>query len=263
MGEQRARDSGFFYHLDELRELTGYTPTRLNEISKRYKNRCGANGRRKRVFYLAKEKICNDEFSSWLLSHRFRGMLVTTRPAGTLTLKQAVRAGLSYDVLRRHIQRGDLEAYIHRGRYLVERGAVQALSERYAPAPNNWLAVVTLIELSGRARQSVYAWVERQSETRTFMHPKRAQSARYLPVSDALLYLSQILGNTHRAIKRLAQSAPCYVRSLSKSMVAGHFNTREAKLQNLTFDTPLISNTLFSPPLNASQLGHGLLELRT
>lgn len=263
MGEQRARDSGFFYHLDELRELTGYTPARLNEISRRYKNRCGANGKRKRVFYLAKEKICNDEFSSWLLSHRFRGMLITARPAGTLTLKQAVRVGLSYDVLRRHLQRGDLEAYVHRGRYLVERGAVQALSERYAPAPNNWLPVVTLIDLSGRARQSVYAWVARQSDPRTFMHPKRAQPARYLPIKDALLYLSQSLGSTHRAIKRLAQAAPHCVRSLSKSVVAGHFNTHEAKLEHPTHDLILIPSAPFLPPLNLSQPGHGLLELRT
>ena len=260
MGEQRARDSGFFYHLDELRELTGYTPARLNEISRRYKNRCGANGKRKRVFYLAEQKICNDEFSSWLLGGRFLGMLVTTRPAGMLTLKQAVRTGLSYDVLRRRIARGDLEAYVHRGRYLVEHGGVQVLSERYAPAPNNWLPVVTLIDLSGRARQSVYAWTQRQSETRTFIHPRRAQPARYLPVSDALLYLSQIFGSTHRAIKRLAQSAPRYVRSLSKSVVMDYVDTER---QVLTFATPFKSGVPVSPSLNASQPGHGLLHLRT
>ena len=79
MGEQRARDSEFFYRLDELCELTGYAPKRLNEIAKRYKNRRSTNGRRRRVFYLASEQICNDEFSTWLLEGRFRGALVLER----------------------------------------------------------------------------------------------------------------------------------------------------------------------------------------
>ena len=118
MGEQRTRDAEFFYRLNELRELTGYAPKRLNEIAKRYKNRRDSDGRRKRVFYLADEQICNDAFSAWLLEGRFRGALVPERPQGTVTLKQAEREGVSYHALRRRIHGGELEAYVSQGSLL-------------------------------------------------------------------------------------------------------------------------------------------------
>ena len=261
MGEQRTRDAEFFYRLNELRELTGYAPKRLNEIAKRYKNRRGPDGRRKRVFYLADEQICNDEFSAWLLGGRFRGALVPERPKGTVTLKQAEREGVSYHALQRRIHGGELEAYVSRGRYYVERAAVETLGERFAPAPANWLPIVCLTTLAGRTRQSVYAWVKRQSEVRTFVHPKRAQPAQYLPVQDALDYLSKALGSAHRAIKLLARHTPKYVRSLSKSVVENLFGA-PSKLHELEAPevTPLTGEA--QPPLNPSQLGHELLLLR-
>ena len=77
--------------------------------------------------------------------------------------------------------------------------------------------------LAGRARQSVYAWVKRQSEIRTFVHPKRAQPAQHLPVQDALDYLSQAFGSAYLAIKMLTRHAPKYVRSLTKSVVENLF----------------------------------------
>ena len=262
MGEQRTRDAEFFYRLNELRELTGYAPKRLNEIAKRYKNRRGTDGRRKRVFYLADEQICNDEFSAWLLEGRFCGSLVPERPKGTVTLKQAERMGTSYHSLQRRIHAGKLEAYVSRGRYYVERVAVETLGERFTPAPANWLPVVCLTTLAGRARQSVYAWVKRQSEVRTFFHPQRAQPAQHLPVQDALDYLSKALGSAHLAIKMLARHAPKYVRSLSKSVVENLFGT-PSELHG--FETPQITpiTGLAQPPLNPSQLGHELLSLRT
>ncbi len=264
MGEQRARDSEFFYRLDELRELTGYAPKRLNEIAKRYKNRRCTNGRRRRVFYLANERICNDEFSTWLLEGRFRGALVPERPKGTVTLKQAERGGISYHSLQRRIHAGDLEAYVSRGRYYVERVAVEALGERLAPAPANWLPVVCLTTLAGRTRQSVYAWVKRQSEVRTFVHPKRAQPAQHLPVQDALDYLSSALGSAHAAIKLLARHAPKYFRSLTKGAVEDLFGASEhAELRQLEALEVAFSTREVLPPLNPSQLGHELLPLRT
>lgn len=264
MGEQRARDSEFFYRLSELRGLTGYAPKRLNEIAKRYKNRRGTDGRRKRVFYLADEQICNDEFSTWLLEGRFCGVVVSERPRGAVTLKQAECEGVSYSSLRRRIHAGDLEAYVSRGRYYVERVAVEALGERFVPAPANWLPVVCLTTLAGRTRQSVYAWVKRQSEVRTFIHPKRAQAAQHLPIQDALDYLSKALGSAHAAIKMLAHHAPKYFRSLTKQVVEDLFGVSEyaglLKLETLkvTFSTREVV-----PPLNPSQLGHELLPLRT
>lgn len=262
MGEQRTRDAEFFYRLNELRELTGYAPKRLNEIAKRYKNRRNSDGRRKRVFYLADEQICNDAFSAWLLEGRFRGALVPERPQGTVTLKQAEREGVSYHALQRRIHGGELEAYVSQGRYYVERAAVETLGERFAPAPANWLPVVYLTTLAGRARQSVYAWVRRQSEVRTFVHPKRAQPAQYLPIQDALDYLSKALGSAYRAIKMLARYAPKYARSLSKSVVENLFST-PSELYEL--ETPQVTSLTgeAQPPLNPSQLGHGLLSLRT
>lgn len=264
MGEQRAHDSEFFYRLSELRELTGYAPKRLNEIAKRYKNRRGTDGRRKRVFYLADERICNDAFSAWLLEGRFRGALVPERPKGTVTLKQAEREGISYASLRRRIHAGELEAYVSRGRYYVERMAVEALGERLTPAPANWLPVVCLTTLAGRTRQSVYAWVNRQSETRTFVHQKRAQPAQHLPVQDALDYLSKALGSAHSAIKMLARHAPKYVRSLTKGAVENLFGVGEhaERLQLETLEVAFLALKI-QPPLNPSQLGHELLPLRT
>lgn len=264
MGEQRARDSEFFYRLSELRELTGYAPKRLNEITKRYKNRRGTDGRRKRVFYLADEQICNDEFSDWLLEGRFRGALVPERPKGTVTLKQAEREGISYGSLQRRIHAGELEAYVSRGRYYVERVAVEALGERFVPAPANWLPVVCLTTLAGRTRQSVYAWVKRQSEVRTFVHPKRAQPAQHLPVRDALDYLSHALGSAHSAIKMLARHAPKYVRSLTKQAVKNLFGVSDhAGLLKLEPLEVALSTAEVLPPLNPSHLGHELLPLRT
>jgi len=264
MGEQRARDSGFFYHLNELGELTGYAPKRLNEIARRYKNRCGSDGRRKRVFYLADEQICNDEFSTWLLEGRFRGPLVPERPEGTVTLKQAEREGVSYHSLQRRIHAGELEAYVSRGRYYIERIAVEILGERFAPAPANYLPIICLTTLSGRARQSVYAWVKRQSEVRTFVHPKRAQPAQHLPVKDALDYLSRALGSTHQAIKMLAQHAPRYFRSLTKKVVENLFGVGEdTELLELEKLVVTFLTREARPPLNPSQLGHELLSLGT
>ena len=264
MGEQRARDSEFFYRLDELCELTGYAPKRLNEMAKRYKNRRSTNGRRKRVFYLADEQICNDEFSAWLLEGRFRGALVSERPRGTVTLKQAECEGVSYASLRRRIHAGELEAYVSRGRYYVERVAVVALGERFVPAPANWFPVTCLTTLAGRTRQSVYAWVKRQSEVRMFVHPKRAQPAQHLPVRDALDYLSKALGSAHLAIKMLARYAPKYVRSLTKGAVENLFGIGEhaERLQLEPLEVTLsVAEVL--PPLNPSHLGHELLPLRT
>ncbi len=265
MGEQRERDSEFFYRLNELRELTGYAPKRLNEITKRYKNRRDTNGRRKRVFYLADEQICNDEFSVWLLEGRFRGSLVPERPRGAVTLKQAERDGVSYHSLQRLIQIGELEAYVCRGRYYIERIAVQTLGERFSSAPSNWLPVTCLTTLSGRARQSVYAWVKRQSEIRTFVHPKRAQPAQHLPVQDALEYLSKALGSAHLAIKMLAQHAPRYFRSLTKTVVENLFGVgKHTELIELeTLEVTFITGDAQPPLLNPSQLGQGLLSLRT
>lgn len=262
MGEQRARDAEFFYRLNELRELTGYAPKRLNEIVKRYKNRRGPDGRRKRVFYLADDQICNDEFATWLLDGRFHGTLVSERPRGAVTLKQAEREGLSYHSLQRRIHAGELEAYVSRGRYYIERVAVETLGERIAPAPTNWLPIVILTMLSGRTRQSVYAWVKRQSEIRTFVHPKRAQPAQYLPVQDALDYLSKALGSAHLAVKMLARHAPKYVRSLTKSVVENLFSTHSELDELETLDITLITGEV-QLPLNPSQLGHELLSLRT
>ena len=264
MGEQRARDSEFFYRLDELRELTGYAPKRLNEIAKRYKSRRSTDGRKKRVFYLADEQICNDEFSAWLLENRFRGALVPERPQGAVTLKQAEREGVSYSSLQRRIHAGELEAYVSQGRYYVERAAVEDLGGRFVPAPANWLPVACLSTLAGRARQSVYAWVKRQSEVRTFVHPKRAQAAQHLPVQDALDYLSKTLGSAHSAIKMLARHVPKYVRSLTKRVVANLFGVSE-NAELLEFE-PLEGTLMLGEalsPLNPSQLGHELLPLRT
>lgn len=264
MGEQRARDSEFFYRLNELRELTGYPPKRLNEITKRYKNRRGPDGRRKRVFYLADEQICNDEFSAWLLEGRFCGSLVPERPNGTLTLKQAEREGVSYHSLQRRIHAGELEAYVFRGRYYIERVAVETLGEYIAPAPTNWLPIMLLTALSGRARQSVYAWVKRRSEVRTFVHPKRAQAAQHLPIQDALEYLSKALGSAHQAIKMLAQHAPKYFRSLTKKVVENLFGVSEhTELYELeTLEITLLIGEA-QPLLNRSRLGHELLSIRT
>jgi hypothetical protein len=264
MGEQRARDAEFFYRLNELRELTGYVPKRLNEIAKRYKNRRSPDGKRKRVFYLADEQICNDEFSGWLLEGRFRGSLVPERPNGTVTLKQAEQQGVSYHSLQRRIHAGELEAYVSRGRYYVERVAVQALGERFAPAPANWLPVVCLTTLAGRARQSVYAWVKRQSEIRTFFHPTRAQPAQHLPVRDAIAYLSQALGSAHLAIKMLSRHAPRYFRSLTKTRLENLFGVGKhpelLELEKLKFTSLTEEAQLL---LNAPRLGHELLSIRT
>ena len=262
MGEQRTRDAEFFYRLNELRELTGYAPKRLNEIAKRYKNRRSSDGRRKRVFYLADEQICNDEFSAWLLEGRFCGALVPERPKGTVTLKQAEREGVSYHALQRRIHAGELETYVSRGRYYVDRAAVETLGERFAPAPANWLPVVYLTMLAGRARQSVYAWVKRQSEIRTFVHPKRAQPAQYLPVQDALDYLSKALGSAHLAVKLLARHSSKYLRSLTKRMVGNLFDTPSELYELRTPQITLLTGEA-QLPLNPSQLGHELLLLRT
>lgn len=264
MGEQRGRDSEFFYRLNELRKLTGYAPKRLNEITKRYKNRRGPDGKRKRVFYLADEQICNDEFSVWLLEGRFRGSLVPERPKGTVTLKQAEREGISYHALQRRIHAGELEAYVSRGRYYIERLAVETLGERISPAPTNWLPIMCLTTLAGRARQSVYAWVKRQSEVRTFVHPKRAQAAQHLPVKDALDYLSKALGSAHLAIKMLAQHAPRYFRSLTKTVVENLFGVgKHTELLELETLVVTFITGKAQLPLNPSQLGHELLSLRT
>ncbi len=265
MGEKRERDSEFFYRLNELRELTGYAPKRLNEITKRYKNRRSPDGRRKRVFYLADEQICNDEFSAWLLEGRFRGSLVPERPKGTVTLKQAERQGISYHSLQRRIHAGELEAYVSKGRYYIERIAVESLGERIAPAPANWLPVTCLTTLAGRARQSVYAWVKRQSEVRTFVHPKRAQAAQHLPVQDALDYLSKALGSTHLALKMLAQHVPKYFRSLTKKVVENLFGVSEhSELDELEIlEVTFMTEEAEPPPLNPPRLGQELLSLRT
>ncbi len=264
MGDQRERDLEFFHPLGELRELTGYTPRRLNEITKRYINRPRPDGKKRRVFYQKAKEICNDEFSEWLLIGRFYGEFVTARPEGTVTLKQAQCPGLSYDALRHRIRRGELGAYIHRGRYLVERVVTQALGERYDRAPDNWVPIVTLKELSGRARQSVYAWVGRKSKTRTFAHPNRAQPARHLPLHDAFDYLSHVLGSARYALKLLAQSAPKYFRSLGKTVVKNLFpRANLQRAEHLTLDVTFIPGVSLPLPLNPSQLGHGLLQLRT
>ena len=146
---------------------------------------------------------------------------------------------------------------MYRGRYLVDRDVTQALGERYDRAPESWLPVVTLTELAGRARQSVYAWVGRQSRTQTFIHPKRAQPAQHLPVQDALDYLSYVLGSAHHAIKLLARYTN-YFRSLGTTVV----ETLHPK-DTCTLDITFVPGITHPPPLNPSHLGHGLLSLRT
>ena len=265
MGEQRERDAGNFCHLDELRELTGYTPKRLGEITRRYRRRCDKFGRKRRVFYLADKGIVNDEFTAWLLENRFRAPLVAARPAGTITLKKTEQRGVSYNSVRRLIKDGALEAFVFRGRYYVEKTAVEALTASFTQAPANWLPVVCLTSLAGRTRQAVYGWVKRRNaETRMFLHPKRAHAAQHLCVQDALGYLIQALGSAHAAIRALKQYAPKYFRALSKKQIE-LFSTNQADegIDAATLEVMLITGEVQPPPLNPTYVGHGLLQLGT
>lgn len=262
MGEQRERDADNFCHLDELRELTGYTPKRLGEITRRYRRRCDKFGRKRRVFYLADRGIVNDEFTAWLLEHRFRAPLVQARPAATITLKQTEQHGVSYNSVRRLIKNGELEAFVCRGRYYVEKAAVKALAANFTQAPANWLPVVCLTSLAGRTRQAVYGWVKRRkAETRMFVHPKRAHAAQHLCIQDALGYLIKALGSAHEAIRALKQHAPRYFRALSKKQI-DLFSTDYADEGNdaTTLEVTLITGEVQPPPLNPTYVGHGLLQ---
>lgn len=267
MGEQRERDSKFFYHLDELRELTGYTRKRLNEITKRYRKRRNAEGKKQRAMYLEEAQITNDKFSNWLLDERFYAPLTHERPHGAVMLKKAgvVQEGLSYDCARRFVRIGKLEACVYRGCYYIKRTVLEELGKsRCTQAPANWLPMVHLTILSGRTRQAVWEWVKRRSQTRTFVHPKRAQPAQYLPVQDALDYLARALGSTHAAINLLRRHAHKYFRALSKRTVELFSTAKPAEqLEPMTLELTFTTGESQPPPLNPSRLGHELLSLRT
>ncbi len=262
----RWEDASFFFHLDELRDLTGYSAKRLNEIVRRYRERPAPNGKERRCFYLKEAKIANDEFAGWLLAGRFYAAFTPVRPRDMITLKQATKEGLSYAGLRRRVQAGSLEACVYRGRYYVERTGAHALSEtfRLARAPADWFPVICLTKLSGRTRQAVYAWVGRRSHTRLFVHPGRSQLAQYIPVRDALDYLAGVFGKSHKVIKLLAQHARKYFRSLSKTTIDLFLveKSRE-QLDPETLDVTFNTLKAQPPPFNPSQLGHELLSLRT
>ena len=263
MGEQRERDAAFFYTVPELREMTGYTPKRLNEIISRYTKRVDANGRKRRSLYLAEKQIANDKFSRWLLYERYRAPRTQERPYGAITWKRAGSLnGFSYNSVRQLIRTGQLDACVYRGLYYVDRVKLEELrASRCAEAPNHWVSVVAITVLAGRTRQAVWDWINRRRlETRMFIHPKRAQLAQHLPVRDALDYLTCALGSAHAAIRKLKDCASRYFRALSKRSV--ELFDEIPHEPKTTLDITFIARTQLLP-LNSPPIGHDLLGLRT
>jgi hypothetical protein len=272
MGSRRAQDAEFFYDSAELCEMTGYTPKRLNEIVRRYRGRLGPDGRAQRCYFLKEKGIFNDDFSDWLLETRFGAPIEVEQPADAVSLQEVVgrgrEYGLSYEVLRNLVRSRKLRAWVYLGRYYIGREEAGVLLERYryAQAPDDWFPVVALVGLCrpSCSRQAIYGWVKRRSGTKAFVHPGRSQLAQFMPIGDALAYLSRALGSAHKAVSVLARHAPKYFRRLRKTVV-DPFGVEE---RPEPFDSDAQGGVVTTgrsqpPPLNSSGLGHELLSLGT
>jgi hypothetical protein len=272
MGNRREQDAQFFYDMGELCEMTGYTPKRLNEIVRRYRGRLGPDGRAQRCYFLKEKGIFNDDFSDWLLETRFGAPIEIEQPEDAISLQEVAGRGrgygLSYEVLRNLARSRKLRAWVYLGRYYIGREEAGVLLERYryAQAPDDWFPVVALVSLCRPrcSRQNVYSWVKRQSRTKTFIHPGRSQFVQYMPIGDALRFLTRVLGSTHKAFFALTKHAAKYFRALRKRAV-DLFRVEEclAPLNPTTLAVIFTTGKSQPPPLNSSGLGHGLLSLRT
>ena len=272
MGNQREQDAEFFYTSEELCEMTGYTPKRLNETAKRYRQRPNADGKARRCYYLKGKGIFNDDFSDWLLETRYAAPIEVEQQDNAVSLREVADAGreygLTYKTLQNPLNLEKLRAWAFHGRYYMSREQADAVLERYryARAPDDWLPVVTLIDLcrGSCSPQAVYSWVRRQSRCKNFTHPGRSQLALFMPVLDALTYLKRVFGSTRKAFWALAKRVPKYFRGLRKPAVeltctGDPITPLDPRALDITF----ISRDARSSPLNPSQLGHELLPLRT
>lgn len=272
MGNQREQDAEFFYTSDELCEMAGYTPKRLNETVKRYRERRGADGKARRCYYLKEKGIFNDDFSDWLLETRYTVPIEIEQQENAVSLREVAdtgrKYGLTYKVLQNPLNLEKLRAWAFHGRYYISCEEADAILERYryAQAPDDWFPVVTLIDLCRGlcSPQAVYSWVRRQSKSKNFIHPGRSQLALFMPVLDALTYLTRAFGSARKAFWALTKRASKYFRSLSKTAVKLFYTgdpttPRDPRALEITF----ISRAAQPPPLNPSQLGHELLLLRT
>ena len=272
MGNQREQDAEFFYTSDELCEMTGYTPKRLNETVKRYRERLGAGGKARRCYYLKEKGIFNDDFSDWLLETRYTAPIEVEQQENAVSLREVADAGreygLTYAVLQNPLNLEKLRAWAFHGRYYISREEADAILERYryAQAPDDWFPVVTLIDLcrGSCSPQAVYSWVRRQSKCKDFIHPRRSQLARFMPVLDAITYLTRVLGSAQKAFWALTKRASEYFRRLRKTAVK-LFCTGDppTPLDPRALEIVFIDRAAQPPPLNPLQLGHELLLLRT
>jgi len=271
MGKRTLEDAEYFYSLDELSELSGYTPKRVNELAERYRKRPGPDGEARRCFYIKKERIFNAQFGDWLLEERFHAPVEVERPAGTVSLKGATHMGRAhaqtYITLWRLVRSGKLRASVNRGRYYVGREEVEALAERYQrqQAPDDWFPVTVLARLC-RTRCSpprVHNWVRRHYTTKTFLHPHRCQLVQFISISDALTYLTRALGSAHKAFFALTKHAPRYFRSLRKRTVDLFRTVQPEERTPETLDVVFSTRGHQPLPVNSSGPGHGLLSLRT
>ena len=116
------------------------------------------------------------------------------RPEGWLSVKALLEQGLGKRKLYERIHSGTIEAAYVGNTLYIEPEAADRLIEKQKDqrAPVGWLAVSELWRESGRSKQALSSYLQRNKvKIRYFLHKDRDQQVQYISVGDARAYLDK------------------------------------------------------------------------